>query len=249
VSQTIALTAPDGTAFDAYVARPDGEPVGGLIVIHEIWGLVDHIRDVADRFAAQGWLVVAPDILSSAGVEPHLGAELFALMNDPDEEVRTAAQPKLRDAMTGLRAPEYAGWAVGALRAVVDWLEAQPHVGHHIAVTGFCFGGTFSFALAAADDRVRAAVPFYGSAPAAEQIAKIKAPVLALYGSEDRPLMDALPAVREAMADAGVDFEAVVYPGAHHAFFNDTGSRFSPAHAAEAWPHVLGFLDDRVARR
>ena len=129
MSQTIALTAPDGTAFDAYVARPDGEPVGGLIVIHEIWGLVDHIRDVADRFAGQGWLVVAPDILSTAGVEPHLGAELFALMNDPDEEVRTAAQPRMREAMSGLRAPEFAGWAVGALRSAVDWLEAQPGVG------------------------------------------------------------------------------------------------------------------------
>ena len=91
-------------------------------------------------------------------------------------------------------------------------------------------------------------MPFYGTAPAPAEIAKIQAPVLALYGSEDRALMDALPAVRTAMADAGVDFEAVVYPGAQHAFFNDTGSRFSPAHAAEAWPRVLAFLDDRVAK-
>ena len=115
-------------------------------------------------------------------------------MNDPDEEVRTAAQPRMREAMSGLRAPEFAGWAVGALRGAVDWLEAQPGVGQRIAVTGFCFGGTYSFALAAADPRVRAAVPFYGTAPAPEEIAKIQAPVLALYGSEDRALMDALPA-------------------------------------------------------
>ena len=247
MSHTIDLIAPDGTSFPAYVAEPVDEPVGGLIVVHEIWGLVDHIRDVADRFAEEGWLVVAPDILSTVGVEPHLGAELFALLNSPDEEVRTAAQPRLRDALSGMRAPEYSAWSMGALRSVVDWLEAQRGVGDRIAVTGFCFGGTSAFALAAEDDRIRAAIPFYGTAPSPERIARITAPVLALYGSEDRSLVDALPGVRAAMADADIDFTAIVYPGAEHAFFNDTGRRFSPEHAAEAWVRVLAFLDEHVA--
>ncbi|MEU1973616.1 dienelactone hydrolase family protein [Microbacterium sp. NPDC019599] len=247
MAETIQLTAPDGAAFDVFVARPQGEPVGGLILIHEIWGLVDHIRDVAERFAEEGWLVAAPDILSHAGVAPALGAELFGLLNDPDESVRTAAQPRLRDALSQMRAPEYGAWAVGALRAVVDRLDAEPGVDGRIAVTGFCFGGTYAFALAAADDRIRAAVPFYGTAPAPERIADIAAPVLALYGERDPSLIDALPGVRHAMADAGVDFEAVVYPGAEHAFFNDTGRRYSAAHSAEAWSRVLEFLDDKVA--
>jgi carboxymethylenebutenolidase len=246
VTESIELAAPDGAAFEAYIARPEDEPIGGLIVIHEIWGLVDHIRDVADRFAAQGWLVAAPDILSKAGVAPYLGTELFAAMNDPDEEVRTAAQPRLREALSGMRAPEYAAWATGALRAVVDWLEAQPGVDDRIAVTGFCFGGTYAFALAAADERIRAAVPFYGTAPAPDQIARITAPVLALYGENDPPLIGALPTVRQAMDDADVDFSAVVYPGADHAFFNDTGRRYSAAHSAEAWTRVLEFLDEKV---
>ena len=245
--ESIDLTAPDGTAFEVFVARPPGEAVGGLILIHEVWGLVDHIRDVAERFADEGWLVAAPDILSHAGVEEHLGAELFALLNSPDEAVRTAAQPRLREALAGMRAPEYAEWAVGALRAVVDWLEDQPGVEGRIGVTGFCFGGTYAFALAASDDRIRAAVPFYGTAPAPATIAQITAPVLALYGERDTALVDALPAVRQAMADAGVDFEAVVYPGAEHAFFNDTGRRYSPAHAMEAWARTLEFLDEHVA--
>ncbi|WP_243076724.1 dienelactone hydrolase family protein [Microbacterium sp. SS28] len=245
------VTLQDAAAapFPVYVARPEDEPIGGLVLIHEIWGLVDHIRDVADRFAEEGWLVAAPDILSSAGVEPHLGAELFALMNDPDEEVRTAAQPRLRDALSSMRAPEYADWALGALRAVVDWLEAQPGVEDRLAVTGFCFGGTYSFALAAADGRIRAAIPFYGTAPAPEVIRRIESPILGLYGSEDRALIDALPGVRQAMADADVEFEAVVYPGAEHAFFNDTGRRYSPAHSMEAWARALDFLDEHVASR
>lgn len=249
MSETIHLTALDDTQFDVYVARPgaeDAEIVGGLVLIHEVWGLVPHIRDVADRFAEEGWLVAAPDILSKAGVGPQLGEELFGLLNSPDEAVRTAAQPRLRDALSEMRAPGYAEWAVPALKAVVDWLEEQPHVDGRVAVTGFCFGGTYAFALAASDDRIRAAVPFYGTAPSPERIAQIQAPVLALYGELDASLIDALPAVRQAMADAGVDFEAVVYPGAQHAFFNDTGSRYSAAHAMEAWGRVLEFLDEKV---
>jgi len=245
--ESIDLTAPDGTAFEVYVTRPEGETVGALVVIHEIWGLVDHIRDVADRFAAKGWLVAAPDIMSRAGIEEHLGAELFALMNNPNEAVRTAAQPRLREALAGMRAPEYAEWAVGALGAVVDWLQDQPGGEGRVAVTGFCFGGSYAFALAASDDRIRAAVPFYGTAPAPATIAQIHAPVLALYGERDSALVDALPAVRQAMSDAGVDFEAVVYPAAEHAFFNDTGRRYSAAHSADAWARVLAFLDEHVA--
>lgn len=246
--ESIDLTAPDGTSFEVYVARPEERTLGGLVLIHEVRGLVDHIRDVAERFAQEGWLVAAPDILSHAGVEEHLGAELFALLNSPLESVRTAAQPRLREALAGMRAPEYAEWALGALRAAVDWLEGQPGVKGGIGVTGFCFGGTYAFALAASDDRIRAAVPFYGTAPAPATIARIHAPVLALYGERDTPLVDALPAVRRAMADAGVDFEAVVYPGAEHAFFNDTGRRYSAAHSADAWARTLEFLEEHLAQ-
>lgn len=244
---TQAITLETGEdSFDVYVARPEGEPIGGLVLIHEIWGLVDHIRDVADRYAAIGWLVAAPDILSHAGVAPALGAELHALFNSADPEVRTAAQPRMREALTTARAPEYGAWAVHALRATLDWLEAAG-AGARLAVTGFCFGGTYAFALAAADDRVRAVVPFYGTAPGADDIARIQAPVLAIYGEQDPALIDALPTVTAAMADAGVDFESVVYPGAAHAFFNDTGLRYDADAAADAWRRATAFLAERVA--
>ena len=244
--EVITVPLAGGEVIDAYVARPTGDPIGGLVLIHEIWGLVGHITDVADRFAAEGWLVAAPDILTHGGVAPALGEELFALVNSDDEEARIAAQPRMPEALSGMRAPEYAGWAVAALRAVVDWLAEQPGVDDRIAATGFCFGGTYAFLLAAHDDRVRAVAPFYGTAPSVDRIADISAPVLAIYGQHDPALIDALPAVTESMAEAGVEFAAVVYPDSAHAFFNDTGRRYNPADAADAWQRVTGFLRHRV---
>jgi carboxymethylenebutenolidase len=226
-----------------YLAAPEGQPKGALVVIHEIWGLVEHITDVADRFAAEGYLVLAPDILSMAGIDPVFGQELHRMMQSPDEATRLEAQPRLRDALSPIRQPEYAGNAVTALRSAVDYLEAQPGLAGSVAVTGFCFGGTFTFALAAADPRVRAAIPFYGTAPDADAIATIGCPVLAIYGSVDESLMTALPQVTEQMSAAGVAFTPKVYEGAQHAFFNNTGANFDAAAAADAWDRSLAFLD------
>jgi carboxymethylenebutenolidase len=230
----------------AYRAAPDGDPRGGIILIHEIWGLVPHITGIADRFAAEGYVVLAPDLLSDIGVTPEVGTELHALMADPDEARRTAAQPRMREAMAPLRAPEFAEPALAKLRTVVDALAAEPGALGRIAVVGFCFGGTYAFALAASDDRIRAAVPFYGTAPAPKRIAEIRCPVLAIYGAHDPALIDALPEVRAQMAAAGVEFVDHVYPDAAHAFFNDTGSRYRPAEAADAWDRTLTFLAERL---
>jgi carboxymethylenebutenolidase len=235
------------SGVSAYRADPQGTPKGGLIVIHEIWGLVEHIKGVADRFAAEGYLAIAPDILGVIGLDGIVGAELHAAMQSPDESIRLAAQPRLRDATSPMRTPEFAAGAVASLKKVVDYLEAQPGVDGRIAVSGFCFGGTYSFALAAADPRVRAAAPWYGTAPGPDALPGIACPVLAIYGSEDANLMNGLPAVTEAMADAGVDFTPKVYEGAKHAFFNDTGANYDAAAAADAWPLVLEFLERSLA--
>ncbi|WP_165310922.1 dienelactone hydrolase family protein [Microbacterium protaetiae] len=240
--ETMTLHAPDGEPFAAYLARPAQQPRGGLVLIHEIWGLTDHIIDVADRFAAEGYVVIAPDILSHAGVEPALGQELFALMNSKDEGARTAGQPRMREALAASHAPEYAAWATGALTAAVDHLDEQPGVDGRIGAVGYCFGGTYAFLLAAADARVRAVVPFYGTAPDAERIQNIQAAVLAFYGGTDTALMQALPVVRQDMTASGVDFTPVVYDRAAHAFFNDTGARYDADAAADAWQRTMAFL-------
>jgi carboxymethylenebutenolidase len=238
----------DLDGFSGYLSEPDGAPRGALIVIHEIWGLVDHIKDVADRFAAEGYLVLAPDLLSQVGIDAHVGAELQGIMQNPDPEKRNAGQPLLREKMAPLQAPGYAQFAVDALKRCVDYLARQPGIDGRIAVTGFCFGGTYAFALAAADSRVRAVVPFYGSPPALDQVGAITAPVLAFYGANDERLMLSLPDVTTAMTDAGVDFRTKVYDGAGHAFFNDTNPySYNAEVASDAWSRAVTFLERSLA--
>ena len=238
----------DGPTTDAYLATPAGAVRGGVVLIHEIWGLQAHTRDVADRFAAAGFAVVAPDLLTHAGIDAEVGAELQRLSFDAPEAERVAAQPRLREAFSASRSPEYAVWALRVLRHAVDRLAAQPDVDGRVAVVGFCFGGTYAFQLAAADRRVRAAVPFYGSAPDDDTLARIDAPVLAFYGSADTRLMDGLPALEHAAAAAGVDLTPVVYEGCRHAFFNDTNATTYDARAAQdAWARTIGFLDAAFA--
>jgi carboxymethylenebutenolidase len=238
----------DGGPLSAYRAEPVGELRGALIVIHEIWGLVDHIKTVADRYAAEGYLVIAPDILSHGGVTPDVGIELGRLMWSGTEEERAKAQPLMREKMAPVNQPEYAAWAVAALKEVVDYIEAQPGVDGRIGVLGFCFGGSYSFALAAADSRIRGAVPFYGAPPETADLAHLDCPVLALYGETDERLITSLPEVTERMREAGVQFVSHVYEGAGHAFFNDTNKiMYRPDVAADAWTRSIEFLRGTLA--
>jgi len=228
--------------FPAYHAYPDdGQKHPGLIVIHEIWGLADHIKSVADRFVAQGFSVVAPNLFHDMAFESALDPQLFNEMQNP--ETRDAAQQKLRALMAPLRSPEYAQSAIVKLKECVDFLLAHEHCNGKVAVLGFCFGGTYAFQLAALDPRIKAAVPFYGQAPAAENIAGISCPVLAFYGDQDAPLMQTLPQLKEQMQAEGKQFEAVVYPETGHAFFNDTNKKmYRPGPAEDAWNRTLEFL-------
>lgn len=229
--------------LSAYRADPEGHPRGAVVVIQEIWGLTDHIKEVADRFAAEGYLALAPDLLGHVGLTPEVGTRLFELTTSASEQDRLAAQPQLREATTPARQPEFAAWAVPALRAVVDSLVSEPGVDGRVGVVGFCFGGTYAFALAAADDRVRAAVPFYGSFPETADPATISCPVLALYGEDDHRITDGVPDLEARMEEAGVDFTARVYHGVGHAFFNDDApSRYNAEVAADAWQRTLAFL-------
>lgn len=237
----------DISGVQAYRAEPAGPPRGALIVIHEAWGLVPHIAEVADRFAAEGYLAVAPDLLSNAGITPEVGLELERMWNEPDEAKRTEYQPILREKLSAGFQPAFAAEAVGKLRRIVDSLDAEPGVDGRIGVLGFCFGGTYSFALAVADERVRVAVPFYGAPPALDELHRIRGSVLALYGELDPRLMDSLPEVRRAMAEGGVDFADHVYPGARHAFFNDSSpSVYHAEAAADAWRRTLAQLEAKL---
>jgi carboxymethylenebutenolidase len=224
-----------------YHAYPDdGQKHPGLIVIEEIWGVNDHIKSVADRFAAEGFSVLSPELLPHdllAMVTPELQRDLF------DPAKRDEVQPKLRAAMQPMMQPDYAKNAITILKACVDYLLADEHVDGKVGVLGFCFGGTYSFHLAAHDPRVKVAAPFYGHPPTDEEIPNISCPILAFYGNQDANLMQSLPAFKENMQKQNKKFEAVVYPGAGHAFFNDTNARMYNREAADdAWKKVLAFL-------
>lgn len=235
--------------LNAYQAGPHGEPAGAVIVIQEIWGLVQHIKDVTDRFAAEGYLAVAPDLLGHIDLTPYDGQELQRLISGADEKARLEAQPRLRRMTEPARTPEFAQWAIQALRDVVDSLLDRPGILGRVAVVGFCFGGTYAWSLALHEPRLKAAVPFYGRFPEGADPAAIRCPVLAFYGEDDHDISDGVPALADRLTTAGVDFTAKVYPGVGHAFFNDTApSRYNATVATDAWKRTLEFIGTSFAR-
>lgn len=241
------VVMPAGT-LSAYVVRPAGPVQGGLVLIHEVWGLVSHTRDVADRFAREGYVVVAPDLLADQGITEENTAGIGEAIASPDEAVRNEAQPKLRALLAPLRNPEFGALTTERVRACFEFLYDDTDVAGRVGITGFCFGGTYSFSLAVEEPRLMACVPFYGQASFSdEELARIKAPVLAFYGQDDEPLIAALPELEAAMDVAGVDFTPRVYQGAGHAFFNDSNRFAYRLEAAEdAWNLTLEFLTRHV---
>lgn len=230
--------------FPAYVARPSsGEVKGGLIVVHEVWGLAEHIKDVAERFADEGYLVLAPDVLSETGIEEKVTPGLAEALFDPER--RSSVQPKLRELMAPLHVPGFGGETIAKLRSCFDYLFEQAETKQRLAITGFCFGGTYSFGLAASEPRLKAAVPFYGHADySIKELKNITCPILAFYGESDENLMQSLPELKEKMKQANVDFTPVVYPDCGHAFFNSTNRfTYNPVAAQDAWQRTLSFLE------
>lgn len=241
MGKMIELTC-GGEPLEAYEVVPDGEVRGGLIVIEEVWGLTDHIKSIADRFAAEGYYVLSPELLSETHIKEHAGTLMLDYFNP---EKRNEAQPKLRALMAPIREPEFASKTVDRVKACFDYLFAVPEVQERVAVTGFCFGGSYSFALALHETKLKAAVPFYGHADISdpEALRRITCPILAFFGEKDENLIKDLPAVRDAMQIAGVDFTSQVYPGCGHAFFNDTNPyAYDEAAAKDAWRRTLEFL-------
>lgn len=235
----------EGEKFPVYLAEPGGEIKGAIIVIHEVWGLTDHTKSIADRFAAEGYVALAPELLGETEIGKHAATLMLDLFNP---EKRNEAQPKLRALMAPMREPGFDEKTLGRLETCFNYLYDMPGVDGRIASNGYCFGGSYSFQLAAREPRLKAAIPFYGHAPTdPEELAKISCPVLAFYGEKDSGLMESLPEVRDMMAAAGVDYTARVYPDCGHAFFNDTNPfAYDELAASDAWRRALAFLADNL---
>lgn len=205
------------------VVPKGGGSAPGVVVIHENRGLVEHIKDVARRIAKAGYVSLAVDLASPAG-----GTAKFS---DP-AEVTT---------LLGKTPPEQ---LVAMLNTAVRYLQGDPSVRRdRIGAIGFCFGGGMTWRLATANADLRAAIPFYGPNPPVGDVAKIKAAVLAIYGVLDNRINAGIPAMKEALQQANVIHDIVIYPGADHAFFNDTGPRYVEMVAKDAWGRALGWFD------
>ena len=201
---------------------------GGVLVIHENRGLNDHIRSVAARFAASGYSALAIDLLSEEG-----GTGSFA---DPALATAALAQvpPERFDA--DMR------WGVTEIKRRIR--------GGDVGAVGFCFGGGMVWRLlAAGEQQLRAAVPFYGPLPADPDFSgSKKAAVLAIYAGLDTRVNATRDAADAALTDTGLVHEIVTFPGVNHAFFNDTGARYDAAAAAEAYELVLAWFGGHLDR-
>ena len=220
--ETVPSPAGNGS-IKGLLARP-AKAAGKLptvLVIHENRGLTPHFHDLVKRFAAVGYSALCVDLLSPEG-----GTDSFT---DP------AAAPTALS-----KAPMER--LVGDLRAGIDELERRVP-GAEIGAVGFCFGGGMTWNLLnVGEDRLAAAVPFYGPAPENPDFSKAKAAVLAIYGALDTRVNATRPLVEAALVKAGLPHKILVFEGADHAFFNDTGARFNAKAAAEAWVAVLDWF-------
>jgi len=217
--ETVASPQGNGS-IKGYLVRPAGAngKLPAVLVVHENRGLNPYIKDVARRLAIEGYLAFAPDSLSSVGGYPgddEKGGELFASLD--------------RDKM----AEDFV--------AAAAWLGARSDVSK-VGVIGFCYGGGVANTIAVRMPTLAAAIPFYGQAPAASDVANIEAAVEAHYAELDTRLTSQWPAYDAAMSAAQVRHEGYVYPQTNHGFHNDTTPRYDEAAAQLAWSRALSWF-------
>ena len=241
-TETVTYPAPDGFALPAYVARPEGEgPFPVVVVVSEIFGVHDYIRDICRRLAKQGYAAVAP--------------AFFNRVEDP---------APLADMQRIMQIVSAAGYeqVMGDIAATLDWASQQLWANSDkVGITGFCWGGKVVWQAAARFAAIGAGVAWYGRlAPAADatpvQISSgqpwpvdiaddLKAPVLGLYGGKDQGIpLASVERMREALARAGqTGSQIVVYPDAQHGFHADYRASYSEADAKHGWSKLLATFD------
>ena len=215
----------------AFVAEPAvrARPWPAVIVVHEWWGLDDHIRDVARRLAVEGYFAVAPDLYSRQG---------HKVTKDPD----IAA-----DLMGGLLIAD----GVDDLASTIGWIKNQPKVdAANIGVIGFCMGGSYATLLPCVSKEIKAAAPFYGEIPPDDQLEHLGCPIFYAYGENDgwiqRADVDRLAAALKKFRKPG---EVKVYAGCSHGFFNDARKDiYSSKDAGDAWQRTLKLFAANLKR-
>lgn len=225
IASEVQIPAADATIM-GYLARPSSEEVVPVILVcHENRGLTPHIQDVTRRFAKAGYVGLAVDLLSRQGGSAAVGQENVpgALGNIPPDQF-------VEDFKSG--------W---------QYLQGQPFAdADRVGMTGFCFGGGVTWRVATRMPELLAAVPFYGPHPPVEDVPNIQAAVLAIYGELDSRINSGIPVIEQAMLENNKIYDKVVYPNADHAFHNDTGPRYNPEAARDAWEKTIAWFEQYV---
>lgn len=221
----IEIPAAD-TNIMGYLARPSSEAVSPVILVcHENRGLTPHIQDVTRRFARAGYVGLAVDLLSRQG-----GTESVGSSNVPGALSNIEQGQFVEDFKSG--------WSYLQGQAFAD--------ANRVGMTGFCFGGGVTWQVAVHMPELLAAVPFYGPHPLASDVPSIQAAVLGIYGEQDNRINSGISEIEEAMAANNKIYEKVIYPNADHAFHNDTGTRYNPDAAKDAWERTLAWFETYV---
>jgi carboxymethylenebutenolidase len=211
----------NGGTTSGYLSAPESGKGPGVVVIQEYWGLVPHIKDVADRFAAEGFVALAPDLYHGD------------VAKSPDEAGKMMMALNIEQTEKDLRG------------AVQHLLNEEAVEGDSVGTVGFCMGGALSLYGASKNPQVGACVVFYGIHPKVEpDFDNLRAPVLGIFAEKDKSVTpDAVRALEETMRGHGKSIETHTYPGTDHAFFNDTRPEVYDADAAaDAWRRTLAFL-------
>ncbi|MBI2998515.1 MAG: dienelactone hydrolase family protein [Deltaproteobacteria bacterium] len=228
VSESIQYPGKSGNVR-AYLSRPKaGGKRGAVIVIHENRGLVEHIKDVARRFAKDGFVALAPDLLSRLG-----GTDQFKTPEEAIEAIRKVTQDNVVEDLT----------------SGVAYLKRLDFVNGRIGVVGYCWGGGQSLNFATKCKDLGAAVVYYGRNPdPLEQVQNIACRVLGNYGEDDPNIIPGVEPLKEALKKYGRNFDIKVYPGAKHAFNNNTNAeRYHPDAAKDAWERTANFFKKNLA--
>lgn len=209
----------------AFMAHPKaGKKFPAVIVIHENRGLVPHIQDVTRRMAKEGFLAIAPDALSPVGGTP--------------EDVSNVGE-KFKQLVPEQTTKNFV--------AAVKYLKTHPLTNGKVGCTGFCWGGAMTNQVAVHSPDLDAAVPYYGSVPAPEDVQKIKAPVLAHYAGDDERINAGIPGFEEALKKYKKEYKIFIYEGAQHAFNNDSNPQRYNAEAAKlAWGRTISFFKEKL---
>lgn len=229
IRETTVQYQSGNVGMKAFVAAPqtkDKRPA--ILIVQEWWGLTEYIKDIARRYAAEGYVAIVPDLYSRLG---------HALPTDAGEAGKLMNTLKQEDGLTDLN-------------ATVAYLKSVPEVdAAKIGITGFCMGGSYALMLPCVSPEIKAAVPFYGQVPNPDTpIQKLACPVLYLYGEDDGWITKAdvqrLEAALKKYNKAG---EIKTYPGAPHAFFRDTDpSVYRPEAARDAWVRTKAFFKQHL---